>query len=316
MTTTTVSSTDEVTTSQGTVERLRGTTTAVRLSFTWLGVRKTLTPGQKDQAAGSFGAEGKFISAGKKLIDTTHASFRAVTKIKGEATKFWRDQTLPYPEAGMRLIRQSDVADFGRRIDRFKDALGLAVVDLEAHYEELRNAARNRLGDLFNANDYPPSLIGTFGIECDFPNVEPPDYLRRLSPQLYEAECERVQARFNQAVALAEQAFSEELARLVDHLSNRLSGAEDGRPRIFRDSVVTNLTEFFERFGHLNIRSNEQLDELVTRARSVIDGVQPQQLRDSQNLRQHVSAQMASVQSSLDQLLVDRPRRRIQRRPR
>jgi hypothetical protein len=316
MTTTTISSTDETATTESTVERLRGSTTAVRLSFTWLGVRKTLTPGQKDQAAGSFGAEGKFISAGKKLIDTTHASFRAVTKVKGEATKYWKDQTLPYPEPGMRLIRQSDVADFGRRVDRFKDELSFAVADLEDRYDELRNAARNRLGDLFNASDYPPTLVGAFGIECDFPNVEPPEYLRRLSPQLYEAECSRVQDRFNQAVALAEQAFSEELARLVDHLSNRLSGSEDGQPRIFRDSAVTNLTEFFERFGRLNIRSNEQLDELVTRARAVIGGVQPQQLRDSQNLRQHVSTQMASIQSSLDQLLVDRPRRRIQRRPR
>ena len=29
------------------IEMLRHTTTAVRLSFMWLGVRKTLTPGQK-----------------------------------------------------------------------------------------------------------------------------------------------------------------------------------------------------------------------------------------------------------------------------
>jgi hypothetical protein len=295
---------------------MRQTMTAVRLSFTWLGVRKTLTPGQKAQAADSFGAEGKFLSAGKKLLDTNHPSFKAVTKIKGEATKHWKDQTLPYPEPGLRLIRQSDVADFGRRVDRHKDELSMAVVDLEEQYGELRSAARERLGELFNPSDYPPTLIGAFAIECDFPNVEPPEYLRRLSPQLYEAECQRVQSRFNEAVEMAEQAFFEELAGLIDHLSNRLAGTEDGKPKIFRDSAVSNLTDFFNRFSRLSINSNADLNSLVDRARNVISGVEPQQLRDSQNLRQHVSTQVASIQSNLDQLLVDRPRRRIQRRPR
>ena len=317
--TTATASLDEATptaSSNESVQRMRQTMTAVRLSFTWLGVRKTLTPGQKEQAAGSFGAEGKFLSAGKKLIDTDHPRFKAVTKIKGEATKHWKNETLPYPEPGLRLIRQSDVADFGRRIDRYKDELSMAVVELEEHYDELRTAARERLGELFNASDYPPTLIGAFAIECDFPNVEPPEYLRRLSPQLYQAECERVQSRFNQAVEMAEQAFFEELARLIDHLANRLSGNEDGQPRIFRDTVVSNLTDFLDRFSRLSISSNADLDGLVERARNVINGVQPQQLRDSQNLRNHVASQMASIQSNLDQLLVDRPRRRIQRRPR
>ena len=250
------------------------------------------------------------------MLDTNDPSFKAVTKVKGEATKYWKDQTLPYPEPGLRLIRQSDVAEFGRRVDRYKDELSMAVVDLEDQYDELRSAARERLGELFNASDYPPTLIGAFAIDCDFPNVEPPEYLRRLSPQLYEAECQRVQSRFNEAVEMAEQAFFEELAGLVDHLSNRLAGTEDGKPKIFRDSVVTNLTDFFQRFRRLNVGCNEELDALVDRARNVISGVQPQQLRDSQNLRNHVATQMASIQSNLDQLLVDRPRRRIQRRPR
>ena len=81
------------------------------------------------------------------------------------------------------------------------------------------------------------------------------------------------------------------------------------------DSAVTNLTEFFERFRTLNVRSSEQLDELVPQAQQVIGGVEPQQLRDSESLRQRLVTQLAGVQSSLDGLLVDRPRRNILRRP-
>ena len=103
----------------------------------------------------------------------------------------------------------------------------------------------------------------------------------------------------------------EELDRLVNHLAERLSGEEDGRPKIFRDSAVTNLGEFFTRFRELNVSSNEQLDDLVERCEQLISGVQPQGLRDNESLRRSLSTNLATVQSSLDQLLVDRPRRNI-----
>ena len=63
-------------------QRLRTTTAAVRLSFTWLGTRKTLTPDQRAQAADTFGAEGQYLSAGKKLLDTQHPAFKAVTAVR------------------------------------------------------------------------------------------------------------------------------------------------------------------------------------------------------------------------------------------
>jgi hypothetical protein len=220
---------------------------------------------------------------------------------------------LPYPEPGIRLIRQQSLNEFDNQIVRFKEELEEAVEHLDQHYGELRSAARRRLGNLFDPSDYPVSLIGLFGIEHDYPSVEPPDYLQQLNPELYEQECQRVQARFDEAVQLAEQAFLEELSKLVDHLSERLSGTVDSKPKIFRDTALTNLTEFFERFQTLNIHSNEQLDELVERARRVTHGIEPQQLRENGSLRQKLGKQLSSVQSSLDGLLVDRPRRNILR---
>jgi len=115
-------------------------------------------------------------------------------------------------------------------------------------------------------------------------------------------------------VKLAEQAFIEELSKLLDHLTERLSGQEDGRPKVFRDTVVNNLTDFFQRFRTLNIRSNSQLDEIVQHAQRILHGVDPQQLRDHQWLRQFTTNRMTAVQARLDQLMVDRPRRSILRR--
>ena len=306
---------DRPTASQGAADHLRATMAAVRLSFTWLGVRKTLTSQQKSEAAETFGAAADVLSAGKKLLDTSHPAFKAVTAVRGHVVAFVRRITLPYPEPGIRLIRQDDVQAFQVSLESQRRELQETVEELGRHYQYLVNAARERLGRLFNANDYPASLDGMFDMVWDYPSVEPPHYLRELSPELYRQECDRVTARFNEAVQLAEQAFVEELERLISHLTERLSGQEDGKPKIFRDSIVENLSEFFQRFRHLNVLSNQHLDELVGRAQRIVRGVQPQALRDDQTLRQRVATQLARVQSVLDGMLVDRPRRNILRRP-
>ena len=297
-------------------ERLRTTMMAMRLSFTWFGTRKTLSADQKDQAAESFGAEGSFLSAGKKLIDVKHPAFKAVSSVRNKAVRYFRDVSLPYPEAGIRLIRPDRLDEVNRQMEAFRSDLGDAVYHLDRAYAHLKALARERLGTLYNEGDYPPSLSGLFGISWEFPSVEAPDYLQQLNPEVYRQECQRVQQRFSEAVQLAEQAFTEELAKLVSHLTERLSGSDDGKPRVFRDSVVENLTEFFDRFRSLNIGSSEQLDRLVSDARRIIRGVRPQALRDDPNLRQHVATEMSRVQSVLDGLLIDRPRRNILRRPR
>jgi len=302
---------DHARSSVSSAEWLRDTTAAVRVSFTWMGVRKTLTPEQKTQAAEAFGAEGECLSAGKKLLDTKHTAYKDVTAVRGQVLAYWKGCTLPYPEPGVRLLRQDQVEAFHERMTQFRGQLEEAVERLNERYGELQASARRRLGSLFNPADYPATLQGLFGVDWDFPSVEPPDYLLHLSPALYEQERARAVARFDEAVQLAEQAFLGEIAQLVAHLTERLTGTPESERKIFRDSAVRNLTEFFDRFQQLNIRSNPELDALVEQARRIVQGHQPQDLRDNAALRQQVASQLSGVQAALDGLLIDRPRRRI-----
>ena len=203
-------------------QRLRATMAAVRVSLRWLGIHRTLTPEQKAQAADTFGAEGQYLSAGKKLLDTRHPAFRTVTGVRHRILATWQSMTLPFPENGVRLIKQRDVDDFNRRMSELREELDEGVWRLDEHYAELKSAARERLGTLYNSQDYPDSLRGLFQVSWDFPNVEPPDYLQGLNPALYEEECRRVAARFDEALHLAEEAFVSELTDLVAHLTERL----------------------------------------------------------------------------------------------
>ena len=244
-------------------------------------------------------------------MDISHPKFKAVTRILNQANEYWQSMTVPYPEEGIRLIRTEKVSEFDASIARMQSELDGAVAQLNQAYFELRRRAERDLGSLYNAADYPDSLDGMFSLSVEYPSVDPDERLRRLNPALYEREQRRIQERFDEAVRLAEEAFLSELAGLVQHLCERLEGSQEGKQKIFRDSAVTNLTEFFERFRQLNIGSNEELDRLVAQAQGAVRNVTPTRLRDNEALRRTVTFALSNVQQRIDTLMMDRPKRAI-----
>ena len=292
-------------------DKVRSDFAACRVKFRWFGTRRTLSSVQRSKAAESFGAEGKAISAAKRLIDTKNSHYLAVTSIKSKIIRYWKESSLAYPEPGIRLIKQNRIDDFNDMLEAFRGELKSAVDALDDHFLDLKEAARIKLGQLYDSNDYPASLTDEFEVVWDYPSVNAPDYLRRLNPEVYAQQASLVSQRFEETVALAEQAFISEFEELVSHLAERLSGDDDGKPKVFRNSALTNMSAFFQRFRDLNVRSNQQLDDLVEQCEQLVSGVAPQSLRDNDSLRASLSNNLATVQSSLDQLMVARPRRNI-----
>jgi hypothetical protein len=237
-----------------------------------------------------------------------------VAAVRSEASSYWRTVTLPFPEAGIRLLPQNSLGLFATTMQTYRERLQDAARELSSQYDTMKSEAERRLGTLFNASDYPKTLDGLFDLEWSVVPLEPPQYLVALNPEVFQQEQARVRERFENAVELAEQAFATELQRLTAHLAERLTGLQDGQPKVFRDSAVENLRQFFERFRRLNIRSSPELDMLVEEAQQVITGIEPQQLRDSVRLRQMVARDFEQIQASVGEMLVDRPRRNILRR--
>jgi hypothetical protein len=293
--------------------RLRRTAAAVRVHFTWWGVHRTLTARQKEEVCDAYGADARLLSAGKRIVDVRHPAVRRLTAVRSRVVSYWRGLTLPYVEPGVRLIRRADVDAFNATMGEFRDDLTAAAANVDAAYDELKADARERLGRLYDPADYPPAVRGLFAVAWDFPSVEPPAYLLRLSPDVYRQEQERVAARFDEAVRLAEQAFTAEFAKLVSHLTDRQAPGPGGDRQVFRDSAVGNLAAFFERFRALTVGSRPDLDRLVEQAQDLVRGVTPRALRDDAGLRRHVAAEMSRVQAGLDGLVVAAPRRRVVR---
>jgi hypothetical protein len=161
-------------TERNAANRLRTTMAAVKLAFTWLGVRKTLAPEQRTTAARAFHADRELLSASKLILDTKNPAYRAVAAVRSEASGYWRTVTLPFPESGIRLLPQNSLGLFANAMAGYREKLQEAVRELAAQYDAMKIEAERRLGTLFNASDYPQTLDGMFDLEVSYPTIDPP----------------------------------------------------------------------------------------------------------------------------------------------
>jgi hypothetical protein len=86
---------------------------------------------------------------------------------------------------------------------------------------------------------------------------------------------------------LIQQTLRQGLYELVGRMVDRLTG-DNGRPRVFWDSLVSNLDNFLQVFDARNLSNDEDLAALVERCRELMTGVEPKNLRRDAALREAV----------------------------
>jgi hypothetical protein len=294
-------------------ERIREETAAVRLFRTRLRQRVALNSQQMQQAAAEFHADASFLHGSKRLLNTNAKPLRDVSAAMIQAYWLWKTWTVPYPERQIRLLRRDRIDMFRAEMAKIQDSLKAASEAAQEQYETLKDEARQRLGDLFNADDYPTSLIGQWTVSYDFPSVEPPDYLRQLNPRLYEEQQAIVRRRFEEAIQLTEQAFTEELAQHVKGMVEKLQPTPEGeRQKVIQTRSIDNMLDFFRRFRELNVGSNDELERLARDAEAAVQGVDVKALRGDTDTRTRVREALSGLSGRIDALMVDAPVREIQ----
>ena len=292
-------------------QQLESAFVGCQLKIRWLGIVKTLTTDQTNTIAQQFDADAKLLKATKKIIDTRNPCYAALVTIRDEAKKIWREVTIPYTEPGVRLIRKITVQDFTNGMENFKKLLKDQTNQLWLHWEDIRTTAKTQLGSLYNDDDYPDFPEKCFDIEWHFVSVMPPVSLKEAYPAIYQAEVEKAQIELKKAIKLTEEAFANEFAEMVKHLQERLNDQSDGKKKVFRDSAITNLKDFFAKFEKLNIGSNDDLTKLVKDAELALLDTTAKDVRSSQSCRNYIASTMKEINTELDKIIVAKPRRKL-----
>ena len=93
------------------------------------------------------------------------------------------------------------------------------------------------------------------------------------------------------------------MAKLVQHMADRLKEGPDGKPLRFKETTVSNLIEYLANFEFRNVTDNGELQALVAQARELLNGVDADDLRTTGDLRSRVQQGMADIAAQLDTML-------------
>lgn len=254
-----------------------------------------------------------FVAASKRLIDGKALS--AIEAIRSEARAWLYSQSLPFPLDGAVFVPASEIERIDAKLATFEARYKEAVADFVKDYPALREASRVQLGSLYSISDYPQNVASRFAFSWRFLTLAPASDAQLLNPALVAKEREKFQALMAEAAQSAVTELRVRFAACVDHVVERLSGEDDGKPKIFRDSLIGNLRDFLDGFKALNVCDDRDLADLVTRARDTLDGIEVNDLRKNESLRSTIASRMADVQGVLDGMIVDRPTRKIRLAP-
>lgn len=175
------------------------------------------------------------------------------------------------------------------------------------------------LGPLYDDNDYPrlgdgsldtAKILEGFGIEWNWLALTVPE---GLPPELRQAETEKLQKQFADAATEVRDALRVMFAKLVTHATDALKTEPGERKKIFRNTLVGNLADFFETFEHKNIMGDSDLAGIVSRCKAVMlnDGelIAPDALRKDDALRELTANKLIEIKGLLAPLVAELPSR-------
>jgi hypothetical protein len=256
-------------------------------------------------------ADKDLISAQKMLLSSEH--LKTIDHYDGEIRRFLYNTCLPSLfKDGIYLVPIALIEEVEAKLTAFADKRKQLVAAFLDAYPALIEDAKTRLRAAFNSGDYPLTerLEMSFRMDWRFVAFSVPGTLKTVSRELFRKEQEKAANAWAETMEEVRTLLRTHMAELVKHMVERLSGTgKDGKPKVFKNTLVTNLTEFLNAFDTRNLTDDQELSHIVTRARELLSGVDAQTLRTSQALRNSLRDGFCTLQGTLDTLVIARPSR-------
>ena len=171
--------------------------------------------------------------------------------------------------------------------------LEAAVLEFVENYHTYIAEAEERLGDLFDQNDYPPidEIKGKFQLDSDFERVDIPEHEQKRIREQIEG---RVEVQHAQAM----KRVWNRIFKAVEHMNERLS-QEDG---IFRNTLVENIEQLVDVLPSLNVLEDQTLADMTTELKDTLCGYKPDDLRKDDVLRKELADRSKEVMDKISKV--------------
>jgi hypothetical protein len=257
-------------------------------------------------------ADKKLIKVHKTIMESPE--LQAIKKIDSDLRNWLRRWTLPSVlKNGVYMLPVGLLDMVDGRLTEFVTKRRELVDSFKASYETRKAEAQAKLNGLFDASQYPTpdEVVKQFEEEFGYMSFSVPDTLEGINSTIFAREKEKLASKIAEAGEVAQQVIRARFSESVRHMLDRLTPEADGKKKIFRDSMVSNLQEFVDNFTALNVTNDTELALQVQKAKDLISGVDPSIVRTDENFRNELLDGFKQIDEVLETFIVTKASRLI-----
>lgn len=258
------------------------------------------------------------VSGGTKELEERHfhATMRLIdpkkltpcSSVIGRAKQFLRSIAIPTPRVfGERsyLVPSACAVAVDARLGEFQSELAYEALKLSEVYTQAIAEQAVALGPMFNATLYatPTEVARAFRMDWNFVSFAAPENLETVDRALFAATQQKYQVRMAEAYDEVKLVLRDTLRQLVADIAFKLSPTADGKPRVFRGTILKDMTDFLATFDLRNIADDAELAGVVRALKGLTTGIDPDGLRDFAVVRDRVRIGMQVATDRLDELV-------------
>jgi hypothetical protein len=229
----------------------------------------------------------------------------AIQKFAGNVRTLHYHHTLPWTDGGLRLLTTARYFDYQKNITSLKQDFEKLVTAFLSAYDWEIAQAQVKLGDLFNAAEYPSAdnIRNKFAFRINYmPVPEVGDWRVDINNEAKDLLTEQYESYYttqlNNAMSDVWKRTHVALSKMVE----RLDYSDNETKKIFRDSLVDNVMEVVDLMKTCNVIGDMQMAATATRLENLLIGITPDALREDDYLRTETKDSVAAVLKTLPSL--------------
>lgn len=251
----------------------------------------------------SKGAASKRAASVYKSLFAECSELDAINKFQARVRAEHYRLTQPWNDYGARLLPTSLLPDYKKTMNRLEEEFYLLVERFLDKYDTLVASAAFQLGTLFDRTEYPSrnQVANKFRMSLSFaPLPTAGDFRLDIEAEVQQDLIEQYEKRAAAQVTAATQDSWTRLYKALTRLSDRLVVEDDGKKRIFHDTIVSGALELCELLTHMNVLKDPALEKARRKLEEVLSGVTPKELREEDGTRLETKRRVDEILGAFD----------------
>lgn len=297
--------------------KIKAGTVCVAITFKSIRFVRKVSPGEvidgktesiRTEASEQEKPDLDMLHVSKDLIQTKE--IKNLTRIETGFKKWLRIRSVDCGgllRGGIYLIPLSLVKEVDEMVRKASQDTAIEVARFLERYDEIKLAAKERLGKLYNEDEYPDieKFRNAWRVTHRYLTLNVPAALEKVNSEIYAREQAKAEQEWAEASTEIRNSLRAGFAEILETMATQLGTDENGKRRRISQSRVEELKAFLETFEARNLTNDSELSEMANKAKSLMQGIDVTRMRKEETLRDSLGQSFREINESIKSMVVN-----------